>query len=163
MFSLQKQSAKLTSINPRAEIHGEDRVPAADLKFEIRVGNDILDVFATNLKAAVYRAAEKGEGDLLADQDGAMPVLKFPLLGPLKFGKEFVGYDAQIHYGVSGKEDIKMGDCQIDGFRFECQDGGTVIVGFRVIAHPESNDLGRLCGMIQQDVEMSLMPPEAEQ
>ncbi len=36
------------------------------------------------------------------------------------------------------------------------------MVSFRVIAHPEAAELGRLCEMIQQEVEMSLIEPQAE-
>ena len=54
MFSLANQSAKLTSVNPRAEIHGTDHVMAADLKFEIKVGNDVLSEFDPSLKSSLY-------------------------------------------------------------------------------------------------------------
>ena len=41
----------LTSVNPRAEIHGTDHVMAADLKFEIKVGNDVPSEFDPSLKS----------------------------------------------------------------------------------------------------------------
>lgn len=161
MFSLANQSAKLTSVNPRAEIHGTDHVMAADLKFEIKVGNDVLSEFDPSLKSSLYKKADGPQGELITDA-GHLPSLKFPLMGPVKWGKEFSGYETVIHYGVSGAQDIHLIDCEVDNFRFDCQDGGTVAVSFRVIAHPESSELGRLCEMIQQEVEMSLIEPEAD-
>lgn len=164
MFSLTNQNANLTNVNPRAELHGEDKHLAADLKFEIKIGNDVLSEFDPSLKSSFYRPAEAGEGDLLATQPGNLPKLKFPLMGPVKWGKEFAGYEIVVHYGVSGAQDIRLIDCEVDNFRFDCQDGGTVVLAFRVIAHPEPVELGRLCEMIQQEVEISLVPPtEAEQ
>jgi hypothetical protein len=81
----------------------------------------------------------------------------------VKWGKDFSGYEVVVHYGISGKEDIHLATCQVDQFRFDCQDGGTVVVAFRVIAHPEAKALGRLCEMIQTDVELSLIEPTEEQ
>lgn len=161
MFSLANKAAKLTSVNPRAEIHGTDHVMAADLKFEIKVGNDVLSEFDPSLKSSLYKKADGPQGELITDA-GHLPALKFPLMGPVKWGKEFSGYETVIHYGVSGAQDIHLIDCEVDNFRFDCQDGGTVAVSFRVIAHPEPNELGRLCEMIQQEVEMSLIEPEAD-
>jgi hypothetical protein len=162
MFSLANQAAKLTSVNPRAEIHGQDHVMAADLKFEIKVGNDVLSEFDPSLKSSLYKKADGPQGELIQEA-GHLPNLKFPLMGPVKWGKEFSGYEVVVHYGISGKEDIRLLTCEVDQFRFDCQDGGTVVVSFRVIAHPEPVELGRLCEMIQQVVELSLIEPTEEQ
>lgn len=161
MFSLQNQSAKLQSVNPRAELHGDEHVMAADLKFEIRVSNDVLSEFDSLLKSALYQKSNGAQSELI-DEPDHLPQLKFPLMGAVKWSSEYAGYDTVIHYGVSGEQDIKLSSCQVDNFRFACMDGGTVAVSFRVIAHPEPNELGRLCEMIQQEVEMSLIEPDAE-
>jgi hypothetical protein len=55
MFSLENQNAKLTSVNPRAEIHGQDRKMAVDLKFEVKVSNDVLSFFDPRSKARCTR------------------------------------------------------------------------------------------------------------
>ncbi len=162
MFSLSKQKAKLTSVNPRAELHGNDTNLAADLKFEIKVSNDVLSEFDASLKSALYKTADSGQGDLI-QEPGHLPALKFPQMGPIAWGKEFAGYEVTVHYGVSGKDDIVLADCEIDQFRFECNDGGTVGVKFRVICHPDLNDMGRLCELIQREVDITLTPPSAEE
>lgn len=165
MLSLQEQTAKIVNVNPRAEIHGDDYKVACDLHFEIKVSNDILSEFDPALKSALYRAPDENDsqGDLLADQPGYLPKLKFPLLGKLTWGWQGAGYQTTVHYGVSGKADIRMIQTEIDKFKFDCQDGGTVVVGFRVVAHPEPEELGRLCEMIQQEVTISLDPPSPEE
>ena len=161
MFSLQNQTAKLTSVNPRAEIHGADRVMAADLKFEIKVPNDVLSEFDPSLKSALYRKPDESDSqaELAIDDPGYLSKLKFPMMGAIKWNKEFAGDELVVHYGVSGRDDIALTAKAVDNFRFDCQDGGTVNVSFRVIAHPKPEELGRLCEMIQQECEISLIPP----
>ena len=158
MFSLHHVQAKLASLNPRAEIHGEDRVPACDLKFEITGSNDLLSEFHPSLKSFLYERPAEPD---LADDGKSLTQLRFKLLGSLKYAAEFVGYTLRVHWGVSGHDDIVLGDCEVDGFRFDRQDGGSVTVGYRVIAHPSERDMGRLCGMIQREIEISLLEPDA--
>ena len=157
MFSLQRTTAKLTSVNPRAEIHGEDRVPAADLKFEITAGNDVLAEFHPSLKGMLYERPAQPD---LADDGTSLTQLRFKLLGPLKWAAELAGYTLRVHWGASGHDDIVLSDTEVDTFRFDCQDGGSVTVGYRVIAHPSERDMGRLCGLIQREIEISLLPPD---
>jgi hypothetical protein len=38
MFQL-KQMVKISNVNARAELHGEDHVVATDIKIEVKVGN----------------------------------------------------------------------------------------------------------------------------
>ncbi len=115
MLELCKQKAKLTSVNPRAELHGEDTKLAVDLHFETACSNDILTCFDGKLKAALYKKGNSAQQELIKDA------------------------------------------------KFTCQDGGTVIVGLRIITHPGASDTGRLCEMVGQLVEITLDPPEEEQ
>lgn len=158
MFSLLSSPAKLININPRAEIHGPDKALAADLKIEIKVSNDVLSEFDPSLKSSFYKKADEAQGELIEDP-GHLPSLKFPLMGPLHWGKEFAGYRTIIHLGVTGQSDIEMIDCEVDHFKFNCQEGGTVIVSFRIIAHPEGSQIGKLCELIQHEISISLTPP----
>jgi hypothetical protein len=162
MFTLANKSAFLSSANPRAEIHGEERKPAMDLKFKIESSNDILDSFDSKLKAAFFeRDAEPR--DLLPEEQGAMRGLKFNQIKSIKWESDLPGYELHIHWGVSGVEDIKLSDIQVDNFEFSMKDGGTVFTSFRVQAHPEANVAGRLCELIQREIEISLVPPTAKQ
>lgn len=55
-FQLEEQTAVLLHINPRPEKHGEDNVPAADLKVELTSGNEILSLFHPSLRSLLYKA-----------------------------------------------------------------------------------------------------------
>jgi len=160
MLELTGQQAKLSSINPRAEIHGEDRKPACDLKFEVACSSDVLLHFNSELRQFVFKAQE--DPDLVEQSgDDKLTALRFPRLAPLKWDWDGSGYTLSIDYGLGGKSDIVLYDCKVDGIKLEPKNGGTVQMSFRVIAHPEAAEMGRLCELIQQNVDITLAPPEA--
>jgi hypothetical protein len=164
MFSLEKQQAKLDNVNPRAEIHGPDKVLAVDLKISFKSSNDVLSEFDPFLKSSFYTKGDQAQGELIDDANH-LPVLKFPLINSaLPWDKEYSGYETIVHLGLGGKNsDVEMIECQVDKFKFELLDGGSVIVHFRVICHPKESELGKLCSLIQQEIEVSLIPPSEEQ
>jgi hypothetical protein len=90
-----------------------------------------------------------------------MTKLRLPLMGPIKWGWEGAGYRLVVEHGVTEASYIKLGDCEVDHLVLHPQEGGTVAIVFRVIAHPDSDDIGKLCSLIQQEVAVELMPPEA--
>lgn len=161
MFSLENQNAKLVNVNPRAELHGEETKLAVDLKFEVKTSNDILSEFDGHLKSSLYKKRESGQQELI-HEPGHLPQLKYPQMAPIKWEQDLAGYQTTIH-GALAQSDIGLAGCEVDGWKFDCQDGGTVVLSFRVICHPDTKDLGRLCEMIQQPVEISMTPPAADE
>jgi len=162
MFELSAQTAKLANPNLRAELHGEDTKIAVDLKCEIKVSNDVLSWFDPDLKSALYeKAGDAAQGQLI-DEPGYLPALKFPMMAPIKWGWAGTGYDAVVNYGVSGKDDVTLIQTQVDNFRFDCQDGGTVAICFRIVAHPTPDEIGRLSELVQREITLTLTPPSAE-
>jgi hypothetical protein len=150
--------AKLKNVNPRAEIHGADTVLGCDLKLTVSLSNDVLEQFEKGLKAMLYCSPETQEDLLFAlSNPPALTKLRFPLLGGLKHGYEGAGYQVKFDYGVDS--DILLPSCGVDGFTFECKEGGAVLLGFRVKANPDEDDIGRLCGLIQHEVTLSITPP----
>ena len=91
----------------------------------------------------------------------ALTALRFPRLGTLKYDWEGAGYTLTIGYGIGGKSDINISDCQIDSFRIDPMNGGSVKLAFRIICHPDSPQFGQLRELIQQEVEITLDPPDA--
>ncbi|SNT33413.1 hypothetical protein SAMN06265795_12621 [Noviherbaspirillum humi] len=158
MFELA-QAVKLASVNPRAEIHGEDRVPAFDLKIEAFCPNDLLIPFHPELRTTLYKKAE--DPDLVEQLDGeALTALRFPKMGAIKWDVELTGYKVEVDYGLGGDSNIMLGEVKIDGFKISPQNGGSVGLSFRIICHPESEDVGRLCEFIQRDIDIKVIPPE---
>ena len=158
MFELSNQSVKLSSVNPRAEIHGEKKVPACDLKFEYAADNGDLAHFAPDLRSALYKAPEDQQ-DLIDPE--RLSVMRYPKMGAFRWDMTGKGYSLTVHYGIGGPSDIVL-PVDIDNFKLLPQNGGTVMVMFRAVAHPEEDDMGRICAMIQQVIEISLIPPAPE-
>lgn len=158
MFEINNLKTQLVSVNPRAECHGEERKPAFDLKLACAMPNDVLIEFHPELRGMLYKKPDDPD---LAEQgmSEALTALRFPKLGKLKWDFESEGYSLRVAYGIGGPSDIFLTDCKVHKVTFEPQNGGTVSVTCTVIAHPEREDVGRLCDLIQQTVEMDLLPP----
>lgn len=156
MFELANQKAKLDSVNARAELHGEDRVPAFDLKFTVAMGNECLAFFAPELRSCLYKKSD-AQGELIDEERES--ALRFPKMGSFKWDWEGVGYTLTIPYGIGGSSDIVVDGININGFRITPQEGGTVLVSFRAIAHLDEKVVGPLCSLIQRETEISIDPP----
>lgn len=161
MFSLENQQAKIASFNPRAEKHGDENVPSGDLKLECTLSNAVLDHFDKGLRKMLYRKPASGEqSDLpLSDTDG-LTARKLPHLAPLRWDEDFPGYTLSIDSGLGVKDPLVLDDVELSNFAFEALDGGSVNVTFRASFHPEPEQSGALCSMIQETVEITLTPPD---
>ncbi|MAO52153.1 MAG: hypothetical protein CML16_14895 [Pusillimonas sp.] len=166
MFSIENQTANFNSWNPRTELHGEERVPAADIKVDMAVSNDILSMFDPTLKSLLYREPHAGESDLVDQADDAPQLsrLRFPKIkNSIQWNYELVGATVIIHNGLSGpKSDIELDDCTVDKFVFDPQDGGTVHVSMRIQCKPSEKQAGRLYELNGNTIELTIRPPEAE-
>lgn len=158
MFDLSKKSCTLHHVNGRHEKHGEEDVLACDLKFKGDFDGDILAEFSPTLRSAMY--AKKVGGDL-ADQGSDMPTaLRFAnLVQPLKFTDEIVGATVEIEYGLKV---ITFDTANVNEFKVECNDGGTVTVAFRVQARPTEEQLAKLFALLDTSVPVTIAPPEVK-
>lgn len=155
MFELKNQDAKLMDINPRTEKAGNENRLAADLHFRISISNDILSEFDPMLKSAMYKKGYEIQGELI-DDPNYLPALKFERIGVINWQLELHNFDFTLHHGI-GKSDIILQDCIVDKFKFALLDGGTVVLGFRIAAHPTSAQLGQLCEFINDEIEISVI------
>ena len=159
------QKMLLASVNARAEVHGEEREPAGDIRLESDLPNDVLNVFHPGLKNLLY-SFDKGRERDLADQGkahepGFTPDLRLPKLGaPLKWEEEIP--EAKVTVRVAGtKQEVGLQPAKVNEFRFSPMDGGTVTFSMRVQYHPDERAAGKLACLVQQEVEVTLEIPEA--
>jgi hypothetical protein len=158
MLDLQNCILKMSSVNFRQELHGEDHVRACDLKFEGVVGNDVLIAFHPELRSMLFK--KNDQPDLVDQADPeALSALRFPRLGTLKYDWEGTGYTLTIDHGLGDKSNIVLGDCKLDGIRIDPMQGGSVRLAFRVICHPDGKHVDPLTEKLQSDVEISVTPP----
>lgn len=159
MFDIHKKNCTLQHINLRDEKHGEENILAVDLKFQGDFDGDILAEFALELRHSLYKQADDPD---LVDKASDVPTqLRFPnLVQPLRFTNEIIGAEVTCAYGIG---DIVLATCDINNFKVEAKDGGTVSVTFRVQAKPTGEQLAKLSMVLGGSVEVSIDPPEAEQ
>ena len=159
LFSIDEQETKLVDVNPRKELHGEEDVLAADLRFEAKMLNDSLALFHPTLKWSMY---DKDQGDLgdHAAADAAIK-LRFPKMSSFCWENTINSATVTIHKGGNVKSDIVLKECKVDSWRLECLDGGTVIANFRVQVHPSEDMAGKLCMLTKKAVTISVEENEA--
>ena len=159
MFSLDKKSATLDNLNLRAEKHGDETVPAADLKVSMQASNLILNAFDQSLRLAFWRRPGAGEQAELIDDDSHLTVLRFPKIKTIKYEHELKGCAVEIEYGLGGTSNILLQWCDVDKFTFDPLEGGSVNVAFRVKCRPTGDQVARLYDLIQDDIVITITPP----
>lgn len=160
MFSLINQQAKLTSFNPRAELHGDEPKPAADIRIDVNVESGELAHFSPTLRGFLFHKDSAANNDLVNAQHDA-PNLRFPLMGAIKWGAEYQGYTLKIAHGIGGS-DLVLQLCEVNAFVFDPKEGGTVHISMRVQCHPDEKQFGKLCQMISETIDVTLDPPQAD-
>lgn len=163
MFSLENQQAKIAHFNTRSEKHGDENVKAADLKIECTKHSSVLDHFDKGLRKALYRKPAPGDQTNLDLGDDGLTARKLPRLAPLKWDEDFPGYKLQIVTGLAVDEVLTLEDVELSNFVFEAMDGGSVSITFRATLYPDGRTAGKLFQLIQETVEISLIPPKAEE
>lgn len=160
MFALQQQSAKIDSFTPRAEFDGEERSPAGSIKFSLSGHSNLLDNFLPGMREVLFRKpALQGEQPPLFPGDELTQVA-FPKLADLKLAEKFPGYKVQIGEGLECSKPIVLGECTLSAFSFETINGGAIGISFSVACHPDEDQAGALCQMVQQERYVTLVPPE---
>ena len=160
MLHLNEKNALLSNVNPRSEIHGDEKKPAMDLFFNIDGSVDMLGGLSPMLPAALFQRDDAPVVDLATDRDA---------LSKYKFANRIEALSWKlpkparcrvvVHFGVSGQQDIVLGEALVDKIRIEPHDGGTVSIGFRVqTTEPTAEQKGRLCEWIQQAVDITVEP-----
>lgn len=159
MFELKETVVKLVNVNPRAELHGDEHKLASDLKLSLTCSNKVLDHFHPDMCALLYKRDENPD---LVDQidPEALTALRFPRLDALSWDWTGAGYKLVVDYGLGGEDsNITLDAGQVDKVRIEAQEGGSVVLTFRVVAHPDADVLGPLCELMQQEITVWLTPP----
>lgn len=161
-FALNQHQAKIASFNPRAEKHGDENVPAGDIKFEVKVHSSALDLFDASYRPFLFRKADlAGEQQPLLEGDKLTALAK-PNLKPLTLDEDFPGYTLTIGSGMESIEPMRLTDVELSSFRFEAIEGGSVSITFNATVHGDADDFGEICQQIQNLVDISLEPPKAE-
>lgn len=157
MFDITAKTCRLTNVNGRHEKHGDENVFAADLELAADFSNDVLAEFAPALRSCLYERDD--DGDLDARGQDRPTKLRFPkLVQPLKWDDEIVGATVTIDYGFTP---LTFELVQVNKFRIELKEGGTVTVQFRLQLRPTEEQVAKLLMRLDSEVAVTIEPPEA--
>lgn len=164
MFQLDKHQAKIASVTPIAEKHGEETVLAASIKFDITCSRTVLDQLGLKkLREALFRKPSAGQQQELDGMGDGNTALAFPQLGSLRITEEFTGYTATVSRGLDIADPLALTEATVKKIALEPVEGGSVKVSFSVVCHPDPRTLGELCEQLQDVVDLTLTPPKAAQ
>ena len=163
-FAIEKfTNVTIVNVNVRSELRGQDHVPAMDIAARFTTSNNVLSEFDGHLKGMLYQKAssEHEQGALPGIEPITnLPMLRTQILGPLKIKREFTGYKMVIRQGIDDTDNIVIDGCDVDKFVFDCKEGGSVEISFRVQASGvDARVLGRVGALVQQSVEVTLDAP----
>lgn len=165
MLRFTEQPATISSVNVRAEKHGEDPVPACDVGITFECGAKVLDSLGKGLREVLYanedgrQARVPGSGDA---EDG--PKRRFPNLRPLGFDMEWPGYKVGIVWGdLASSITLDLSDVTVKKIKAEPKDGGTVAVSLQMQCHPKKEIYGDLAQLNQREIKLALAPPSASE
>jgi hypothetical protein len=168
-FSLDEMTqVTISNVNIRSELHGTEHVPAVDIDVKLTASNDILSMFHGSLKSMFYGEANGASGEQ-PELEGVPPVssltrLLCPYLEPISIKREHAGYELTIDHGTGGDRNIVMGQCEVNKFKVDLKEGGSVELKFRVqAAGLDEATLGKVGTLIGREVPLMLTAPEEKQ
>lgn len=172
MSSLEYQNvtAKITSVTPLSEKHGNKRVPAQSIIIKVMLPNRRLDFFDPDLRHAYYKIPDGKEPTptLGIDPDDleGLTEKRFPwMTQDIEVERELTGYVLTIDFGLGDtKSNIELEAKKIDNFKLGIRDHGLFELSHRFIVHPDTLEKGRIEELLQQEIKVHLVAPKvAEQ
>jgi hypothetical protein len=166
-FELDDKTVKIldaTTVAPKDR--DEDRKPGLMLVVGYTSSNDDLAMIHPSLKSAFYqkRTKQPTQGELPGTEATGLTELKYPFFNkPMKIDKELIGYGLVVAHGIGGESDIEIDDVDVDNFKLQMLDGGSVYFQFRLIVHVSEVIHGKLSQLKNEEITITLTAPEAEQ
>jgi hypothetical protein len=155
-FRFHRIKMKITSVNVRQELHGDEHELAMDIGLEFNQSNRSLDKLDTRLLETFYWKNPAGAQQ--AELEGVERVTDFPnlrfehLAAPFKWLEKFEDGQFRVHHGDDPGDDIVMGEAKINEIKIHPKEGGTTTYNVRVQVHPDEAEVARICTVLQSEV-----------
>jgi hypothetical protein len=169
MLEYENVTAKITSVTPLSEKHGNKRVPAQSLIIKVTLKNRRLDFFDGDLRHAFYRVPDGEEitPSLGIDPDDleGLTEKRFPWMAQdIEVERALTGYTLVIDYGLGDeKSNIELEAKKIDNFKIGIRDHGLFELSHRFIVHPDTLEKGRIEELLQQEIKVHLRAPKIQE
>lgn len=166
MLELKRQVAYVSSWNARSEKHGDERVPAGDLKLRVKASNTMLDQIDPDLRPMFYKRTNartrEAQETIPGTEATDTPALATNRIDNIDIKYEISGYRLRIYGGISDEPQIELYDVTVDKVVATLFEGGTIDIEFRVRSEVDAEESGALHMLLQRDIDIDLMPPEHE-
>lgn len=165
MLTLNKVQARVSSVTPHAEKHGDENVPACSVRFIVGVPAQLIAQLDTQLPKVLFRKPSKDEvtqEDLpgVSNNEGLTKV-RFPRLGAQAWDEKFTGYTLVLASGLTSTDTEKtISDVDVSKIKIEPKEGGSVVLSFSCNFEVDAELMGAMGVMLQETVELSLEPPQ---
>jgi len=126
---LDYTEARLTTLTPRSEKHGDDDVPAVSLGLEITTGNAILDLIDKALRSTLYKHPQSAT---LPGVDDPMTVLACNSVDRVLLPTKHEGWSLEVDDGIDDTTPMVFGGCKVDKVSVEPHQGGSITLRLRV-------------------------------
>lgn len=159
-------TAKITSVTPLSEKHGNKRVPAQSIIVKVTLNNRKMDFFDPDLRHAYYKVPDGKEPQpsLGMDPDDleGLTEKRFPwMTQDIEVERELTGYVFTIDFGLGdAKSNIELDAKKIDNFKLRPLDHGLFELSHRFIVHPSTLEKGRIEELLQQEIKVKLVAPK---
>lgn len=153
----------LAHMNVRSEKHGTEHETAVDLKLMASMPSSVLDILSPGMRADFYDR----------DTDGGWTKLKHKLFLPIGWGEEHTGRAVTLDYGLGddGTPELDFEDgrtsnlrligAKVNKFKFTPQDGGSVLVEYRVqVSKVEGAAVSLLSTLLRRSVWVIMPKPD---
>ena len=155
---LEFTEAKLATLTPRSEIHGDDQKPAISLGLEITTGNAILDVLDLELRPALYKAPDSKSLPGFAD---ALTVLRCNSIERVLLPTKHEGWTLQVDDGIDETKPKTFGSCKVDKISVEPMQGGNIVMRMRIGTSDLDAERSGMLGMhVGQSIWIMLTAPK---
>ena len=154
-------TAEVTSVTPRIERHGDEKVPAITLGIKITGPNTLLDMLSPGLRDVLYKAVEEQQIDL-PDVEHTTPMLRTRACERIKMKMPpMEGWTLTVEHGLDEFSAITLHDCSVGKFQLDPMEGGSIEVSFKVgTSDVDERYMGELAMKLGSEVQITLVAPE---
>jgi Ftsk gamma domain len=160
MFQIQEMTeVRLATFTKREETHGDEKVPAVSITVELVGANTLLDSIDPAIRHALYKAVDDQEQ--LPGVEPATPVLRCNSFEKHTLTASHEGWTLSVDDGLDETTPMVFGGCKVDKLVVEAQQGGSVILRFRIgTSDLDADRLGKLGMLHGRAMWITLKAPE---
>lgn len=155
---LEMTEAKLATLTSRAEMHGDDSVPAVSLGLELTTTNEILDLIDKDLAPRLFKHPDSKPLPGVRD---ALTVLACNSLERVLLATKHEGWTLAVDDGIDDTKPLSFGSCKVDKVSVEPMQGGSIVLRMRVGTSDLDKAKGGMLSMhVGQSIWITLIAPK---